>query len=344
MSYFSRGALAWGRMAVLLAVCVLAFAVVLAARVNRAERRAWMILDEALDARARVAYWGTVSLAVPYGGSVQTFDVHISHNPRTGTAYATQDGSVPAARISAIVSGSGTSCYGGDGASLHSLGLSPAAGGPDISLLRRNYRATLDGSERVVGRSSYRITLSSRCPDRPVVWLWVDRDTKLPLREEKQGPTSTYRMEFKRIALGKAPEPRGRSEADQDSTNLTPLSIDDMRNHLGFGPSLPGFAPSGFRLAGTGVYNCPCGCGMQSAVLHYSDGLASYSVFETSSNNKFQCSLCPPVAARENLCQVGTLQGKSLASIRRGNTVITVVGDLTWPEARKVARSVKRGE
>lgn len=158
--------------------------------------------------------------------------------------------------------------------------------GRDLTLLFRNYRVSVLGTDEVIGRQAYVIALD---PKGPGVrrQLWIDRATGTVLRSEERDPgrgvvLSSY---FSRISFSlNLPEayfryrvPAGaRVFAIQGPEDQT-LSPGALQRRVRFPVLIPPVLPEGYTFRGSGISRFGS---LTSVYLRYSDGDNAISFFE----------------------------------------------------------------
>ncbi len=309
------------------ALCLITFAVVFGAvymaRVAGSQRMVNALLKTALNG-PRTAYEGVVVTDLPYRGRMVSAHLRVSYTPGKGTQYELADSSSNTGLSTA------SCCW------IPTNGLTKNTG--ETALLAANYHPAFAGYLKVAGRDACVIILTSKWQGRPQVTLAIDKQTGIILKTTKNPPdgsagsvTRFTSITFKNV--------NNTHPAHGDSA-IAMLEPNQIAQAIGFHPKRPSFVPKGFHPTSQGIYHCPCGCGMRSAVLQYCDGLASYSVFQTSE----QDNLCGSAECKSmdspGACQVGVMDGKIIAGAKRGKTIVAVTGDLIAADARKVTLSV----
>jgi|GEM_PF-1665745 len=93
----------------------------------------------------------------------------------------------------------------------------------------------------------------------------------------------------------------------------------------------PTILPKGFRFEGSYRDHCPC-CGTEMAVLRYTDGLATLTLFEM--NHGMMCAM-------EGGCHMAPGENALVESRTIGNLTIAAVGTLTAKELDRILDSLK---
>jgi negative regulator of sigma E activity len=159
-----------------------------------------------------------------------------------------------------------------------------------VKLLLSNYTPVASGKEKVAGRLTDVISLQPKTPGNPKLVLWVDEKTGIILRSERYLHTgvlatrSTYSsISFSPVlssTLYTLPKQWRRVNTGAASN---PISADQIRKLAGFKPLKPLYVPKGYIL--DGFFLCRTGSGKIAAVLKYTDGLNSITVFERECGN-----------------------------------------------------------
>jgi len=222
-------------------------------------------------------------------------------------------------------------------------GLKRAARGDNEKLLNANYSAVYEGQDEVAGRPVDILSVRPIHEGRPQLTLWMDKETHVILRQRKVTPDNELcsDMTIQSIHYGQ-PKPNYKHIAShiRVKNGKWPLTSVQLEKETGFRTIRPSFLPAGFKAGNQGVYFCPCNCGMKSQALRYTDGLASFTVFETSDTRIVCKNAEAEVLAKLNSCTTGKIDGDMLAGMKRGHLLVAVIGDLTHSDARKIALSV----
>ncbi len=168
----------------------------------------------------------------------------------------------------------------------------------------------------------------------------MDADKWIKLKTEDIAPdgtvvsTSYYtRINFVRsVAKEKfhlEPPPGVRVEQTHCRPQLMP--IEKARDKVSFRILEPGYVPPGFKLAGAAVMPFR---GSHLVALRYTDGVSSFSVFETPERILSRRFL-------ERLHEGPVRPGKGVYSWRRDRLNLTIVGSIPSDRIRRIAYSVK---
>lgn len=246
---------------------------------------AW--LDRAARAPAAVSYRGTKVVMLWSGSGASASTVRVDHLaparyrleylPTAGRArrVVIDDGKTrwqyePAARLALR---SPSPALGDDGLPLDRL-----------ALLRANYAVTITGTDRVAGRDVVVVAVQPRTDARPALVLWLDRDTGLVLRSERRHADGSLAQAaaFTNIDYRDPPVDRflfapPRGVTVRALASAAPLRVADIMPQMGFHPIAPAALPGGFvldRVLASGSHASGV------AVMQYTDGLATLSLFE----------------------------------------------------------------
>lgn len=331
----------------IVAISIGAFAAVYLGRIQVGHARAMALLERAENMKAATSFHGVLEVTAPVEGTTSTVRMDVSSSPAYGSYYCTK-GKGQGIELTADISRDGLECSFGDSGA----GWSVPAGYQkfDSALVRENYTASLMGTDRVLGRDVDIICVEPRHAGRPMVMFWLDRETGIPLKQTRTLPDVgiVQQSEFKSFSLGASKshiekaEQRSASAMATKKTAARPCALKELEAETGLKPRLPSIIPAGYRHTGTCVYHCPCNCGMKSAAIYYSDGLATFTVFQTSDRYQ-KCSQAGTVAEKAGNCKMESSPGGHLAISHSDGVIVAVVGDLTSDEARKVALSVNPG-
>lgn len=205
-------------------------------------------------------------------------------------------------------------------------------------LLLANYNAKCVGTDRIAGRDTYAVELTSNRGARPSKKLWIDRENRTILRTDDYSASGQLRgrTETKRIDFGAKIE--AREFALPSGNAARPITIcesckPDGLKRLKFTATMPQYLPSGYKLEGNHLLHSTCGCSHISAQFTYTDGLNVISVFETPA--MVSCSCCKDMKCDDQNCGIATL-----GQVKRGDKTVVVVGDLLPEDLRKIAESV----
>lgn len=155
----------------------------------------------------------------------------------------------------------------------------------NVKLLLASYNPVSLGTETVARRESQVVRLEPRTSGNPKAKLWIDTQTGVVLRNERysyDGKLATKSVftaiEFPSklsVALF-TPPPQWKKVTFTSDTS--PVTVARIKAETGFEPLKPSYLPQGYVLEG--YYNRHTGSGRPAAVLKYTDGLNSITVFE----------------------------------------------------------------
>lgn len=185
---------------------------------------------------------------------------------------------------------------------------------------QHNYRLAMHDEDRIAGRTAVTLTVSPRFNDRYGYRLWLDQETGLLLQSHlvERGRVREI-FQFTSLEIGEQISPQDLASAINGETMSHPLSLESAER-----TEKPvwrvAWLPDGFRPVR-----------VSGNRLHFSDGLANFSVFVETSG----------AAAMPDLTT--TVGGTVVITRRLKNSgpQITVVGEVPVPMARRVAESVE---
>ncbi|MFB3882779.1 MAG: sigma-E factor regulatory protein RseB domain-containing protein [Armatimonadota bacterium] len=156
----------------------------------------------------------------------------------------------------------------------------------DRALAERNYTAKETGREVIAGRPTTAVAIAPRAGGPAVLRLWLDNETGFALKRERHNAEGRLvsATEYSKVAFG--------GSVSEDLFAVPPsfviayrpppaekLTVEGLRERVGFEVSAPGHLPAGFVL--TGGYVGEWGrWGLQAAELRYTDGIRVLSVYE----------------------------------------------------------------
>ncbi len=187
----------------------------------------------------------------------------------------------------------------------------------NISHYREQYRFTMRGADRVANREAVMLDIMPRFDDRYGYRLWLDKETGLLLQSHLVDRKRVReQFQFAEIEIGGDVSDEVLTAAVNDETVKHQLTAEILDQ-----PSKPAlhvaWLPDGFRIVQATRNR-----------LHFSDGLATFSVFVE------RAKPMPDVATRVGGTAVIT---RTLS----GTGQITVVGEVPVATARRVAESVE---
>lgn len=217
-----------------------------------------------------------------------------------------------------------------------------------IRLLLNNYRVACIGEESVAGHKTYVMEIRSRRFGTTSKKLWIDKRHHTLLRSVDYSATGKKRssMNTIRISYGARIEPAEFYIPSDPSIKrliaCTPAGPAYLSRTLKISVRSPRYVPKGYVSEGHYLYNSHCNCNHRSAQLTYTDGLNTLSVFETPINQPCRGTKCNMQLGNSGHteCELQGCEAAKTGQIRRGNKIITVVGDITSDEIRRIVESV----
>jgi negative regulator of sigma E activity len=215
----------------------------------------------------------------------------------------------------------------------------------EMRLVARNYRFALHHPSHIAGRRVQVVTMIARDTNRRVRRLWIDAERSVVLA------TTQYDVRGHPVAWSRYSSISFRPHLDVAALAgaLKGRAVEDglpakARARLGFSPAEPGCLPAGYRPVGpSAVVNCPCGCSGVSAVRCYSDGIRSFSLFQTDLRTH-HCSGTADVCRHGRRCGHGcraTQYGPgSTVARQKGSLMVIAVGDLSVAQLQRVVESL----
>jgi len=205
-----------------------------------------------------------------------------------------------------------------------SLGPFSRAFNENISALQDYYHFSLQGKDRVAGRETIRLDINPKHTDRYGYKLWLDDQTGLLLQSRLvyQGRVLEV-FQFSRVEIGVQIAERELITSIKDHSVQHELTTVVARQDSGKVEWRVAWLPDGFKRSVIGQKGA-------KGVL-YSDGIATFSVFVEKKGNSL-------------LSDLSTQMGGTVVisrSLRASGQQITVVGELPFKTARRVAESVE---
>lgn len=222
------------------------------------------------------------------------------------------------------------------------------------SEIARNYSVTAGPTTRLSGRKVFPISLKPKrdfCPSRK---LWVDAATGIVLRDQLFAPDGRLRSSTITDSLHFGPQPRelfakpaSAAVAEQyGPASFRPsASRAEVEKATGRIPAMPAHVPDGFRPVVYGIMTA--GSGRKMPAVRFSDGLASFTIFERGQGRYGQQR---GNGRRGRGWQGGSRQDqdvplksdiqRSVVEVR-GRRSFILLGDIAENELRKVADSLK---
>ncbi|MHB0935778.1 MAG: hypothetical protein ACYC6A_05260 [Armatimonadota bacterium] len=196
----------------------------------------------------------------------------------------------------------------------------PSAKGPTAALHGR-----VTGISTVAGRPAVLLSVHSRSVKK---LLAVDRETGVVLSMRTMfGDKRVSEMVLEKIEY-RAVEPT--KQAPDAEPVLTAATLQQLSKLLGQPVLQPGSVPRGMTLEGTYRDLCPC-CNTDMAVLRYTDGLATLTLFEMRGM----------ICAMEGGCHMAPGANALVESRTIGDITVAAVGTVSAKELDRVLDSLK---
>ncbi len=164
------------------------------------------------------------------------------------------------------------------------VALSPPAS-DNVKLLLSNYNSVSLGTETVARRKCQVVRLEPNTSGNPKAKLWIDTQTGVVLRNDRysyDGKPATKSVftaiEFPSKMSAALFTPPAQWKKVTITSDTSPLSVARIKAETGFEPLKPTYLPQGYVLEG--YYNRHTGSGRPAAVIKYTDGLNSITIFE----------------------------------------------------------------
>ena len=207
---------------------------------------------------------------------------------------------------------------------------------PRLRAAEKHYRIRIDGEDRIAGRRAVQIMVSPWDEDRFGHRLWLDHATGLLLRSELHDARGDNLEEFQfaSLVIGEnIPESELEPDPGEGWVHDPLTSASDAART----PGEPvrwhaGWVPDGFVMADAEVCDLR-GSGEDVTAMMWSDGLAAFHVFVESISGGTASAL----VSRDGATVVVT---HVVEPLQMDQHLVTVVGELPTPTARRIARSV----
>lgn len=225
------------------------------------------------------------------------------------------------------------------------------AAGADVAQVLHNYSVQLGGESSVAGRSARTLSINSKYSGVLVERLWLDRETDLVLRRETYHADGTIagRTSFDNVRF-RSDLPRGLFDLTVptgmrlvEGTSFLRANTTDVRSLSGslpFKVDEPRELPEGFTLEKA---NVDAHQGVQTLHLVYTDGLRTFSLFETktSSAPQFGFATSKEIKVGESGGRYAYVDNNTVVTWNAGGLNFTLVGDLAPKEFAKIGASIK---
>jgi hypothetical protein len=120
-----------------------------------------------------------------------------------------------------------------------------------------------------------------------------------------------------------------------------PMSFAELSKAVGFRVRRPRYLPDGYKLDSCRLYRCPYGCCPNSALVRYTDGLNSISIFEMGGDMScMKSGSCCSSSSKGGSCVVQDGDKAGTVVISRNGIEFTIIADLSRSELRKIADSL----
>jgi negative regulator of sigma E activity len=329
------------RSGVALALALLAAAPAVGAERSPAET--WLL--SAAMAPRRVSFTGVKDVILWSEAGAQGSTVEVAHRAPTGVRLTYRS---TVGRAQRIVVDDGRRRWQYE-PSAHVALISPSITEEDVPLSARrlglllaNYRPAIVGREPVAGRVAVALTVRPRTDARPWLKLWVDEATGLVLRTELYHANGRLAeaSAFTRIGFVSPPESLFQFRPPAGVTvragaASTPVGLPDLARRVGFTPIALERLPDGFvldrvRLAGSGA---------PVAVMQYTDGLATLTLFQRPVISGARSSLPAgrPIPLGTGAAEWRRFDGTNVLHWQRNGLALTLVGEVPAAELTRIA-------
>jgi len=309
------------------------------------------LVRKAYSAEKSAVYTGTLSNSVFLRGQAERSSV---------TMYRLRDKSrmdyTSGPMLGSVVIDNGSSVCRLDKLSQTVYVAAPPPSPDNVKLLLTNYNAVPLGTESVAGRKAHIIRLEPRMPGNPKAKLWIDTASGIVLQNERylhNGKLAT-RSVFTTIkfastlpaSLFSLPKQWKTVRIDADTPSVT---ASKLRGEVGFDPLKPSYLPRGYAFYGH--FKRYTGSGKPAAVLKYTDGLNSITVFERMSGigtggkgqgrglgRRWRRGGTGPATGRGQCIMRSDLQAE-VAEIEVKGIIVTVTADIDPKQLRQIAES-----
>jgi outer membrane lipoprotein-sorting protein len=218
---------------------------------------------------------------------------------------------------------------------------------PDLEreTLLANYELSASTSDKVAGRTTWRLTMKPKADGKPWQVLWIDQDTKVVLRSRRYIPkrSSASRAQFDSFEPRKPQddalfEVAATSGAIQ-ARGLAPdfLTLDQLNQATGDKSRLPTRLPGGFVFESADVLPVH---GRKVLHARYTDGLIVVSLFQTDRRVKIPKG---GVISPGNASLPGPLRASSAGKLIQwggGRRYYTLMGDVSRELVADIIKSL----
>lgn len=187
-------------------------------------------------------------------------------------------------------------------------------------------RCRILGTATIAGRPSVTLRVQSGDVRKD---LSIDRETGVTLammtanRQREVSRMTIERIAYQPVAVARCPM--------HAKATMQAMSRDESAALLGTRPVEAGWLPTGMTLRGVFRQWCTC-CQQETAVLRYSDGVRSVTLFEMPGG--YMCGL-------ESGCRMAPTSGELIDSRRMGNITVVAVGNVDRKTLTKVIEHLR---
>ncbi len=207
--------------------------------------------------------------------------------------------------------------------------------------ISNHYRLSLAGRDRVAAREAVRLSVQPRDEHRYGYRLWLDAESALLLRSEMfdASGANLELFQFTQLRLGDDVDPAAAQPENAAGSLVSHLKLAKEKSGLPASESprwRAGWLPPGYAMASADIRRAPLS-NKGISTLVYSDGLAVFSVFIEE---------MPPAGAASMESRMGGTVAVT-HWVDRGagaEQLVTVVGELPVPTARRIAGSIVADE
>jgi len=199
-----------------------------------------------------------------------------------------------------------------------------------VERLRQNYRFSVAGRTRNMGRPAQVVRIEPIKPDRYSYWLWMDVQTGMLLRLDTVSPEGEAMEHVQIMSMNIVNEPTPHmqqlAQLDTDAAITIPSgNATDVKREQQW---VPNWLPQGFERISSNVHRLAT---TQELVDYqmYSDGLANISIYVNKALS--------PDAPQAHVEQGATM----LYTFTRQGVEIAVVGQIPLETARKIANNLQ---
>lgn len=307
------------------------------------------LVRNAYSAEKNAVYTGTLSNTVYIGGKAERSSVTI-YRLRAKSRMEYSSGPM----LGSVVIDNGSSVCRLDKSSQTVHVAVPPPSPDNVKLLLSNYNAVSLGTESLAGRKANVIRLEPRTSGNPKAKLWIDTVSGVVLQNERylhNGKLAT-RSVFTSIkftstlpsSLFSLPKHWKTVRTDTDTSSVT---ASRLRSEVGFDPLKPSYLPRGYAF--DGHFKRYTGSGKPAAVLKYTDGLNSITVFQRLSGigtggrgrglgRRWRSGGPGPTTGRGRCILRSDMQAE-IAEIEVRGIMITVTADIDPKQLKQIAES-----